>query len=127
MKRIGFLMAGLAVSLLLAGVVSTVAADTPDGLEYTARQGCVLDEDHEPVAGECIAQAEEEHAFAGGLLADYGWRGLGNESVGTGMAGVVGVLVTFTVGGGLFWLLRQRAAARPGQAAAGAVPAAGQD
>jgi cobalt/nickel transport protein len=113
MKRMGFVLAGLAVSLLLAGVVSTFAADTPDGLEYTARQGCTLDEEYEPVDGECIARAEEEHSFAGGLLADYGWRGVDNDALATGLSGVVGVLVTFAVGGGLFWLVRRRPPARP--------------
>jgi cobalt/nickel transport protein len=126
MKRVGFLLVGLAVSLLLAGVVSTFAADTPDGLEYTARQGCSLDEEFEPVAGECIARAEEEHSFAGSLLADYGWRGI-DSPLGTGLSGVVGVLVTFAAGGGLFWLLRQRAAARSGQAPASASRAYSED
>jgi cobalt/nickel transport protein len=104
----GFLLAGLVVSLVLAGVVSGFGAGTPDGLEYTARQGCTLDEEHEPVDGDCIARSEREHPLAGGPLADYGWRGIGNETLGTGLSGVVGVLVTFAVAGGVFWLVRSR-------------------
>jgi hypothetical protein len=40
MKRWGFLLAGLAVCLLLAGVVSNFASSSPDGLEHAAREGC---------------------------------------------------------------------------------------
>lgn len=112
MRRLGFVLAGLAVSLLLAGVVSIVAADTPDGLEYTARQGCTLDEEHQPVEGECIARTEQEHTFDGGLLAGYGWRGMDNDALATGLSGAAGVLVTFAVGGGLFWLVRRRGPTR---------------
>ncbi len=107
-RRAGFLVVGLMVSLFLAGVVSAFAVDTPDGLEYTALKGCVLNEDHEPVEGVCMAQAEEDHPLADSLLADYGWRGVDNDLVANGLAGVVGVLLTFAVGGGLFWLLRRR-------------------
>ena len=33
-------------------------------------------------------------------------RGIGNEFLSTGVSGVLGVLVTFAVGGGVFWLLK---------------------
>ena len=102
------MLAGLLVSLVTAGVVSAFAADSPDGLEYTSRQGCTLDRDHQPVSGECIARAEEEHALADGPLADYRWRGIGNEALATGLSGMAGVLITFAVGAGLFWLVRNR-------------------
>ncbi|MPZ28106.1 MAG: cobalamin biosynthesis protein CbiM [Micromonosporaceae bacterium] len=109
-KRIGFwfLAGGLVVSLLLAGVVSSLASSSPDGLEHAAQRGCAVDADGEIVAGSCLAQQEREHDLAGGWFADYGVRGLDNDWLATGLAGVVGVLVTFAVGGGLFWLVRRR-------------------
>jgi cobalt/nickel transport protein len=107
-KRTGFIMAGLALSLLLAGVVSGFAAGSPDGLEHAARQGCTVNEEHEPVSGDCMARAEEGHRLAGGPLADYGWRGIDNGALATGLSGVTGVLITFVLGAGLFWLVRRR-------------------
>jgi cobalt/nickel transport protein len=41
-------------------------------------------------------------------LADYGIRGLGEGPLSTGLAGVIGVLVTFGVGYAVFWLARRR-------------------
>lgn len=108
MKRAGFILAGLALSLLFAGVGSGFAAGTPDGLEHAARQGCTIDEEFEPISGKCMARAEEEHRLADGPLADYGWRGIKNEALATGLSGVTGVLITFALGAGLFWLLRRR-------------------
>lgn len=99
MKRWGFLLAGLLVSLVLAGVVSNFVSQSPDGLEHTAREGCTVDASGEIVDGSCIAQAEREHDLAGSPFADYALPGL---------SGVVGVLVTFAVAGGLFWLVRRR-------------------
>lgn len=107
-RRIGFLVGGLVVSLLLAGLVSNLASGSPDGLEHAAHQGCTVGADGEIVDGSCIAQAEREHDLAGGWLADYGIRGVDNDWLATGLSGVIGVLVTFAVGGGLFWLVRRR-------------------
>jgi cobalt/nickel transport protein len=110
-RRYGwFLAAGLLVCLVLAGVVSAFASSSPDGLEHAALQGCTLDEDGEIVGGTCMAQAERDHDLADSVFADYGVRGLDNEALGTGLAGLVGVLLTFAVGGGLFWLIRRRGA-----------------
>lgn len=103
-----FLVGGLLACLLLAGVVSGFAASSPDGLEYAAREGCTLDERGEPSGGSCMAQAEREHDLAEGWFADYGIRGIDNQRLATGLSGVAGVLVTFAIGGGLFWLLRRR-------------------
>jgi cobalt/nickel transport protein len=55
-----------------------------------------------------MAQKEAEHQLADSPLADYGIRGIDNEYLSTGLAGVAGVLITFAVGGGLFWLARRR-------------------
>lgn len=102
-----FVAAGLLTALLLAGVVSALASPSPDGLESTARRGCTTDESGQITGGTCMARSEQEHEV-GGPLADYGVRGLGNTSLSTGLAGVTGVLLTFAVGGGLFWLARRR-------------------
>ncbi|MEU7901525.1 PDGLE domain-containing protein [Actinoplanes sp. NPDC049118] len=113
-KRLGwFLAGGLLVALLLAGVVSNFASGSPDGLDATARQGCTFGADGEITGGTCMLSQEREHQLAGGPLADYGIKGIDNEFLSTGLSGVLGVLITFGVGGGLFWLVRRRT---PGKA-----------
>ncbi|OJF13220.1 PDGLE domain-containing protein [Couchioplanes caeruleus] len=108
-RRLGwFLASGLLVALLLAGVVSGFAAGHPDGLDATARQGCTFNADDEITGGTCMLQKEQEHQLAGSPLADYGIRGLGEGPLSTGLSGVLGVLVTFGLGGGVFWLARRR-------------------
>ena len=108
-KRLGwFLAGGLLVALLLAGVVSSFASGSPDGLDATARQGCTFNADDEITGGTCMLQKEREHQLADSPLADYGIRGLGNDALSTGLSGVLGVLVTFGLGAGLFWLVRRR-------------------
>jgi len=109
----GFVLAGIVVALLLAGGVSRFAADSPDGLEAAARHGCTLDADGRVTGGTCIAQSEREHELSDGPLADYGLRGRSDGPLATGLAGVVGVLLTFALGGGLFYLLRRRRPAPP--------------
>lgn len=107
MKRLplAFYAGCLLVALLLAGVVSYAASGSPDGLDAVTQTGCELDEAGEPVGGTCIAQNAGEHATAASPLADYT---VGGAEGTTGVAGVVGVLVTLAVAGGLFWVLRRR-------------------
>ena len=93
-KRNGFLLAGLLVALVLAGVVSGFASSSPDGLEKVAEdQG--------------FAGTAEDSALADGPLADYGVSGVENERLSTGLAGVIGVGITFAFGLGLFALVRR--------------------
>lgn len=95
MKR--FFLGFAVVSLLLAGVVSYFADSNPDGLDHvTEQQG--------------IAEHARDHPLADGPLADYA---VGGDDRLTGLAGVVGVVLTLAVAGGLFWLLRRRSGARP--------------
>lgn len=108
MTRKRFILAGLLIALLLAGVVSSFASGSPDGLDYAAREGCTFNADDEITGGDCMARTAEDHEFADGPLADYGIRGIDNEFLSTGLSGVIGVAVTFAIGGGLFWLLRRR-------------------
>jgi hypothetical protein len=119
MRRVttrALLLAGLLVSLVLAGVLSFYASSHPDGLEHVA----------ETVG---FSQAAEDHAASGSPLADYGTQGVDNQRLSGGVAGVVGVLVVTVLGCGLFWVLRRRtdseapesAAAEPGSDRASSV------
>ncbi|MDM4722716.1 PDGLE domain-containing protein [Micromonospora sp. WMMA1363] len=105
----GFLIGGLLVALLLAGVVSNFASAHPDGLDSSLREGCTFDADDNITGGSCPAQQEREHEI-GGPLADYGVAGIDNPYVATGLSGVLGVLLTFAVAGGAFWVVRRRGA-----------------
>jgi hypothetical protein len=98
------LAGGLAVTLLLALVVSGFASGEPDGLERVAED-------------EGFADTAEDHALADGPLADYAVRGVDNERLSTGLSGVTGVAVTFALGAGLFTLFRRRTHAAGGQEA----------
>ncbi|MGY3516267.1 PDGLE domain-containing protein [Micromonospora sp. PTRAS2] len=104
----GFVVGGLLVALLLAGVVSNYASSHPDGLDSSLLKGCTVDAEGEITGGSCPAQQERDHELADSPLADYGVRGLDNDFLSTGLSGVLGVLLTFAVGGGVFWLLRRR-------------------
>ncbi|MEU9504712.1 PDGLE domain-containing protein [Micromonospora sp. NPDC048170] len=107
-KRLwGFVVGGLLVALLLAGVVSSFASSHPDGLDSSLREGCTFDADDNITGGSCPAQREREHEV-GGPLADYGVAGIDNEFLSTGLSGVLGVLLTFAVAGGALWLVRRR-------------------
>jgi cobalt/nickel transport protein len=113
-RRLGwFLAGGLLVALLLAGVVSNFASSSPDGLDATTLEGCTVDADGNITGGQCPAQHAQDHQLADGPLADYGIKGLANPQLSTGLAGVAGVLVTFALGGGLFWVVRRRGANAP--------------
>ncbi|CAA9449738.1 MAG: Core component NikM of nickel ECF transporter / Additional substrate-specific component NikN of nickel ECF transporter [uncultured Pseudonocardia sp.] len=99
--HLGFLL----VALAIAGGLSYLASSAPDGLDSVTRAGCTLGADSEPTGGECIAQNAREHGLAGSPLADYA---VGGAEGSVGLAGVLGVIVTLAVAGGLFWLLRSR-------------------
>lgn len=99
---------GLAVSLLLAGVVSYYASSAPDGLEKVAGEVGFLED-------------AEDSAVAGSPLSDYGIDGVADERVSVGLAGIIGVLVTAAVAFGLFlWLGRRNRAQDPEDAGVGA-------
>jgi hypothetical protein len=83
---------GLALSILLAAVISLFASASPDGLEHVAE-----------TLG--FADTAADSAVAGSPLADYGTAGVGNEWLSTAMAGVVGLLITGLVAFGLMRLL----------------------
>jgi cobalt/nickel transport protein len=88
-----FLIAGLLVAIGLALIVSGVASSSPDGLEKVAGEKGFL-------------ETAQDHLFADSPLADYSVKGVGNERLSTGLAGLIGVLVTFGLGLAVFALLR---------------------
>lgn len=90
-----FYISGLVATLFLAGVVSFYASSSPDGLEKVADKIGFLDTAKDP-------------ATAGSALADYGVKGVENERLSVGLAGVAGVAATGAVAGGLFYLLARR-------------------
>jgi cobalt/nickel transport protein len=106
-RATGFFVGFLLVALLIAGGLSYLASPDPDGLDSVTLAGCqVVETDGgEQLDGTCIAQNAEEHSLADGPLADYA-VGRGEGTV--GLAGVLGVVVTLVVAGGLFWVLRRR-------------------
>jgi hypothetical protein len=90
-----FIVAGLVVALALAFLVSPEASSAPDGLNKVA-----LDKG--------FAEAEDAHALEDLPTAGYEVRGIDNDRLGTGVAGVVGVAVTFAVGAGLALLVGRK-------------------
>ncbi len=110
-----FVLAGLAVAAVLAGGVSYLASGDPDGLDATTLTGCTVDADGVITGGSCIAQQAADHELGGSFLADYGISGVDGA---TGLAGLIGVALTFAIGLAVFWGVRRRraAAAAPQQA-----------
>ena len=92
-----FLAVGLLGALRIAGVGSYYASSHPDGLEYVAGKTGFLDSADDPVD-------------TGSPFADYGTKGVDDERLSGGIAGVAGVGLTLLIGGGLFWVLRRRPA-----------------
>ena len=96
-----------AVLLVALGVVAVLApwADSsPDGLERVA-------------ADKGFAATERDHTLERSPVAGYSVEGVENERLSTALSGVVGVLVTFAIGTGLFAVMRivkRRTAARSG-------------
>lgn len=104
MRRSWKFFAGFAlVALICAGVLSYFADSAPDGLDSATRKGC--EEVAGQLTGDCIAQNAGDHHMADSPLANYA---VGGDNRFTGVAGVLGVLATAAIAGGLFWLLRRR-------------------
>ena len=105
-----FIACGLFVTLVLAGVVSNFASSSPDGLDATTLQGCTTDAKGNITGGTCMAQQAKDHELKDSPLAGYGIKGIDNPYLSTGLSGVAGVLITFGLGYGIFWLARRRRA-----------------
>lgn len=94
-KRI--VIAGLATAVVLAGGLSYFASSAPDGLDAMTQEGCDT--------GSCMADAEKDQELSGNTLADYSFKGIDGT---TGVAGVVGVGLTFAAGLVIFRIVRRR-------------------
>ena len=95
MRTRTLVLGGLAVALLLAGVASYYASTHPDGLQYVAEKTGFVD-----TAG--------DHATGDGPMAGYSVDGVDSPRLAGGLAGVVGVLVTLVVAGGVAHAVRRR-------------------
>jgi cobalt/nickel transport protein len=129
-RTVWFLAGGLLVALLLAGVVSNFASSSPDGLDATAREGCTTDANGNITGGTCMAQREKDHQMKDSPLSGYGIKGIDNPYLSTGLSGALGVVVTFGIGAGIFWLVRRRGqstSASTSTSAPAAPPGAGDD
>ncbi len=94
----------LVVTLLVAGGLSYLASASPDGLDSATLRGCQVVErgGADELTGQCIAQSAHDHAMAASPLADYSLAGAQNSG---GAAGVIGVVITLAVAGGMFRLI----------------------
>ena len=99
-----FLLAGLAVTLIVAVVVTQFASSDPDALEHVAEQ-------------EGFAATAEEHDLAEGPLADYSAEVSSNQGVNTAVAAVAGTLLTLDIGYSVFWMARRSNRDRSGSTA----------
>jgi len=76
-----FLLAGVLVSIFVAGFVSFYASSSPDGLEKVAEDKGFLG-------------TAQESANSGSPLADYGVAGIDHDRLSVGLSGLIGVVVT---------------------------------
>ncbi len=95
MRTRTFVVGALVTAFLLAGVASYYASAHPDGLEYVAEETGFLD-------------SADDHAGADGPMADYAVDGVDSPRVAGGLAGVVGVVVTLVLAGGIGYAVRRR-------------------
>ncbi|GAA3842674.1 energy-coupling factor ABC transporter permease [Sphaerisporangium flaviroseum] len=89
------LIGGALVAVLLAGVVSFYASSSPDGLEKVA-------------GDKGLDTHQADHTLGGSPLADYGVKGVGDQRLAVGVAGVAGVGITVLAGGAIFSVVRRR-------------------
>ena len=90
-----FLLAGMVISILVAGLLSFYATSHPDGLETGAEEKGFLDTAKDPLN-------------SGSPLADYGVSGVDNERLSVGLSGILGVAITLVVSLLLFRYLAKR-------------------
>jgi hypothetical protein len=101
-STLAFILIGIAAAVALVVFLAPNANPNPDGLQKVA-------------ADQGIDSDARDHALADGPLADYGLSGIDNRYVGTWVAGLTGVALTFVVGAGLVFVVRRarRAPAPP--------------
>ncbi|HET6715389.1 MAG TPA: PDGLE domain-containing protein [Actinomycetota bacterium] len=92
---VAIVVGGLIVALGLAFFVSPLASSSPDGLEKVA-------------TNEGFIETAEDHDLADSPLAGYGVEGVGDESLGTGLSGIIGVAITGGIALVLFGIVHAR-------------------
>jgi len=93
-NRRALVVGGLLLALLLAGVASYYASSAPDGLNKVAiEQG--------------FDDRQRQHDLEDSPFAGYETEGVDDGRLSGGLAGVVGVLVTFALVGGLTLAVRR--------------------
>ncbi len=95
MRQRTFLAVGLLLCLLVAGVGSYYASSHPDGLEHVA-------------ASTGFGDTAEDSAVADSPLADYQVRGVEQDRLSGGLAGLLGVAIMALLSSALFWGIRRR-------------------
>jgi hypothetical protein len=85
---------GLLVALALAFFVSPEASSKPDGLNKVA-----IDKG--------FAEQEEAHGLEDVPTAGYAVDGVDDDRLSTGLAGLIGVSVTFAIAAGLFLVVKR--------------------
>jgi hypothetical protein len=96
-RRIGlaaFVAGGLVVASGLAFFVSPRASSEPDGLEKVATE-------------EAFGDSGTDHALDGAPTAGYEVRGVDDDGLSTGLAGLIGVALTFAATGLLLLVVRR--------------------
>lgn len=95
-----FIVAGLLVTAALALFVSPWASSQPDGLQRVS-----IDKG--------FSEDADDHAFVDGPVANYSVKGVDDSRLSTALSGLIGVLLTFGIGLGLFGLLRRNRSDEP--------------
>ncbi|MBA3233400.1 MAG: PDGLE domain-containing protein [Propionibacteriales bacterium] len=90
-----FVVVVVTVCLALAGVVSYYASRSPDGLNRVA-------------ADHGLDAKQKKSAAADSPVAGYAAKGVADERLSGGLAGVAGVLVVLVFAGGLSYVVRRR-------------------
>lgn len=85
----GFVFISLIIALILAILISPFASPWPDGLEKVAEDKGFIEE------------ALEEGVWKYSPIPGYAFPGVGSEVIATVLAGLIGTLITITIG----WLI----------------------
>lgn len=93
----GVVLVGTLVALFLAGFGSYYASGSPDGLARVAFD-------------KGLDKGGQDHALGDSPLAGYSLKGVDDERLSGGLAGVAGVTLTFLLGGAIALAVRRRGA-----------------
>jgi len=96
-----FVVVGLLVAFLVAGFGSYYASSHPDGLNSVAEKAGFRDK-------------EKPSATSDGPFAGYSTKGIDNQRLSGGVAGVAGAALVLVLMGGLTWVVRRRGAGAEG-------------